>query len=80
MEKRYIYKISWKFHIGISENLTDKLKSILAQLEYEYQINMWEAKGVPFKTHMHVAEVNLTTGTLFCERGEDEGHFFKVFL
>ena len=54
------------------------LRSILAQLEYQHQINYWESLGVPFKTHMYVPEVNPITGEEFHER-EDEGHVFKVY-
>ena len=55
------------------------LRSILAQLEYVFQINHWEDQGVPFKTHLHVPECHPVTKTLFCER-EDEGHVFKVIV
>lgn len=63
--------------LGRSEELEDKLRSILAQFEYIYQIEQWESKGVPFKTHLHVPENHPITGALFCER-EDEGHVFKA--
>lgn len=64
-------------HAGKSETKGDKLRSILAQLEYVYQIDYWESQGVPFRSHVHVPECHPITGTLFCER-EDEGHVFKV--
>jgi len=53
------------------------LRSILAQLEYQYLIGDCEAQGVPFKSQLYVPEVHPVTGTLFCER-EDEGHVLKV--
>ena len=53
------------------------MRSIMAQLEYTYQINTWHTKGVPFKHHVYVPEIHPTTGIEFCER-EDEGHAFKV--
>ena len=53
------------------------LRSILAQLEFAYQIRHWEDQGVPFRTHLHIPEHHPHTGTMFCER-EDEGHVFKV--
>ena len=49
----------------------------MAQLEYRYQVNTWEAKRIPFKKHLYVPEVHPETGKPFCER-EDEGHIFKV--
>ena len=59
--------------------VTCMLRSILAQLDYSYQINHWNSVGVPFKDHLHVPEVHPLTGVLFCER-EDEGHVFKVVI
>ena len=64
---------------GKSETYCDMLRSILAQLDYSYQINHWNSVGVPFKDHLHVPEVHPLTGVLFCER-EDEGHVFKVVI
>ena len=55
------------------------LHSILAQLDYQHQVNSWHAQGVPFKDHLYVTEVHPETGVAFCER-EDEGHVFKVGL
>ena len=50
----------------------------MAQLEYQYQINLLNSKGIPFKEHLYVPEVHPITGVEFCER-EDDGHVFKVF-
>ena len=69
--------ILFLIHTGKKETDTEKLRSILAQLEYQYLVESWEAQGVPFKAHLHVPEVHPVTGTLFCER-EDEGHVLKV--
>ena len=49
----------------------------MAQLEYRYQVNTWDAKGIPFKKYLYVPEVHPETGKPFCER-EDEGHIFKA--
>ena len=49
----------------------------MAQLEYRYQVNTWDAKGIPFKKYLYVPEVHPETGKLLCEC-EDEGHVFKV--
>ena len=62
---------------GKEETKVEKLRSIIAQLEYTYQINTWHAKGIPFKHHVYVPEVHPITGYKFCER-EYEGHIFKV--
>ena len=48
----------------------------MAQLEYRYQVNTWDAKGIPFKKHLYVPEVHPETGKLFCEC-EDEHHVFR---
>ena len=64
MEPWYVMKCSEAFqpgvicnifvHAGQSETDTDKLCSILAQLEYQYLIGDWEAQGVPFKSQLYV--------------------------
>ena len=62
---------------GKDETQVDKLRSILAQLEYKHQIDMWHSKGIPFKDYLYVPEVHPITGLQFCER-EDEAHILKV--
>lgn len=57
--------------------MIDKLRSILAQLEYSYQVQHWHEQGVPFRTHMYVPEINALTGAPFHER-EDDAHILKV--
>ena len=47
-------------------------------MEYQYQVNLFHSKGIPFNNHLCVPEVHPITGKGFCER-EDEGHIFKVF-
>ncbi|XP_065892094.1 uncharacterized protein [Dysidea avara] len=61
---------------GKDETKAEKLCSILAQLEYSYQVNLFDSKGTPFKSHLYVTEVHPITGVGFCER-EDEAHIFK---
>lgn len=63
--------------IGKDETFVDKLRSILAQLEFSMLIKEWASMGVPFHEHLYVPEVHPITGTIFCEM-EDEGHVFKV--
>ena len=63
--------------VGKTETKVEKLRSIMAQLEYTYQINQLSSKGIPFKEHLYVPEVHPITKVEFCER-EDEAHVFKV--
>ena len=66
------------FHLaGKTESMNEQLKSILAQLEFTYQILLWESKGIAFRTHLYVPEVHPETGMPFCEC-EDEAHVLKV--
>ena len=62
---------------GKDETRAEKLRSILAQLEYRYQIGVFNAQGVPFRRHLYVPEIHPITQTGFCER-EDEAHILKV--
>ena len=55
------------------------MQSILAQLDFAYQVNMRNSKGVPFKDHLYVPEIHPETGMGFCER-EDEGQVLKVWI
>ena len=59
--------------------MTDMLRSIVAQLEYKYLVNMWQDRGVLFKDHLYVPEVHPLTECEFHER-EDEAHVFKVCI
>ena len=61
-----------------NEDIVDKLKSILTQLEYTHEIRKWQEAGVPFDIHFYVPECHPETGETFLER-EDEAHVFKVF-
>jgi len=65
------------FALGKEETTVEQVRSIMAQLEYTYQINIWHTKGVPFKHHVYIPEVHPITGMEFCER-EDKGHVLKV--
>ena len=64
---------------GEEESLTDKLHSILAQMEFTYVVRSWDQQGVPFRTYPYVPEVHSNLGKLFHER-EDEGHVYKVHV
>lgn len=65
------------YSLGKEETTVEKLRSIMAQLEYSYQINSWHAKGILFKHHVYIPEIHPVTQMEFCER-EDEGHVLKV--
>ena len=69
--------VTFNYVIGKKEDRTDMLRSILAQMEYQYRVREWDEKGVPFRTYMYVPEVHHITQEPFLER-EDEGHVFKV--
>ena len=77
----YYYCYVWFVNIRVfpdeEEGDIERLRSILAQLEFQYLVECWEKKGVPFKSHLHIPEVHPVTNALFCER-EDEGHVLKV--
>ena len=62
--------------VGMTETLLEKRRSILAQLEYSYQIREWTSKGVPFLTYFYVPETLPETDSTFLER-EDEAHVFS---
>ena len=65
--------------IGKEETFLEKLRSILAQLEYAHQIRQWTSNGVPFDAYFYVPEVLPETDNIFLER-EDEAHVLKVIL
>ena len=50
-----------------SETISEKLRSILAQLEYAYHIRAWTSKGVPLSMYFYVPEILPETGTVFLE-------------
>ena len=64
--------------VGKDESTVEKLRSIMAQLEYTYIPDKLMAyQRSSFKHHVYVPEIHPTTGIEFCEQ-EDEGHVFKV--
>lgn len=72
----YLYLI---IAVGKREEEVDKLRSILAQLEFTHTVREYERNGVPFRHHLHVPEVHPETGNVFYER-EDPAHVLKVHL
>ena len=59
------------------EKRVDKLRSILAQLEFSSVVCQYDQKGVPFKSHMHVPKIHPDTTSTWYER-EDPAHVLKV--
>ncbi len=57
--------------------MVDKLRSILAQYEFSYQVRRWHDSGVHFRTYLYVPEVHPITNEVFCEQ-KDEAHVLKV--
>lgn len=62
---------------GELETVTDMMRSILAQLEFKYQILEWEKKGVPFRQYIYVPEIHPVSKQVYCDMG-DEAHVLKV--
>ena len=60
-----------------TESFPNKLRSIVGQMEYAYEIRKWCELRVPFRTHLYVPEKHPVTQRDFHEH-EDEGHVFKV--
>lgn len=48
--------------LGKEEDEADKLRSILAQLEYKYRVDMYVSEGVPFDQHLYWPEKHPQTG------------------
>ena len=53
------------------------MKSIVTQMDYTHQIQMWQSKGVPFDIHLYVPEIHPDTNEIFYEQ-EDVVHLLKV--
>ena len=73
---RYLFQHSLYIE-RLEETYEDKLRSIVAQLEYSHQVSEYDRAGVPFRTYMYVLEVHPITGMEFHER-EDDAHVLKV--
>ena len=72
-------KMSLLLMSGKEETEVEMFRSILAQLEFTYIVQKYDAGGIPFRTHLHVPEVHPLTESIFYE-GEDEGHVVKVTM
>ncbi len=46
---------------GQKEELCDKLRSVLSQVEYTHQICTWESKGISFKSYFNVPKIHPVT-------------------
>ena len=56
MNNLCLYHTIYTCIIGKDETEPEKLRSILAQLDYHHQVNYWHAQAVPFKNHLYVPE------------------------
>jgi hypothetical protein len=63
-------------YTGHTESETDMMRSILAQLEYKYEICRYDRLGIPFRQHVYVPETHAVTSHTYHER-EDEAHVLK---
>ena len=57
--------------------MEEKLRSILAQLEFKYQVLKYEKRGVPFRTHLYVPEVHSISGQEYHE-WENDAHVLNI--
>ena len=63
---------------GRDETDVEKLRSILAQLEFSMTIKEWDQKGVPFYQYLYVPEKHPITGIEFYEM-EDERQMCTLY-
>ena len=73
------YGLYDSINVGKLEGFEDKLRSLLAQFHYTYEIRKLEAQETPFNVYMYVPEHHPETNDVFFER-EDEAHLIKVIL
>ena len=64
-------------HIVFFFNTEEKLRSILAEMDYTRTVQKLDDQGVPLRSYIYVPEVHSITNTIFHEK-EDEGDVLKV--
>ena len=64
-------------YTGHDKGLADKLRSILAQFQFKYEVELYAMKGILFNTYLYVPEEHPETKATFYER-EDKAHLIKV--
>ena len=75
-----MHTLAFKYwYSGEEETLHTKMRSIIAQMEYTYQIRTWQSKGVPFDIYLYVPEIHPDTNATFYEQ-EDAVHLLKVMI
>ena len=73
-----VYRCSICITTGKSESITDnRMRSILAQLEFKYRILERERQGVPFREYIYVPKIHPVTQQVYFET-EDEPHVFNI--
>ena len=50
------------------ETMEEKLRSILAEMDYTRTVQKWDDQGVPFRSYIYVPEVHPITNTIFMRR------------
>ena len=64
------------FRKDVPESFLDKLRSMVGTFMYRHQVEEWERKGVPFKTHLYVPEYDDHCRGVHHDRG-DHNHILK---
>jgi len=64
------------FKVDTPENLTDKLKSLVATYRFRHRVKELKEQGVDFSTYLYIPEVDPITGDVYHERG-DHCHILK---
>ena len=73
------YGLYDSINVGKLEGFEDKLRALLTQFHYTYEIRKFEAQGIPFNVYMYIPEHHPGTNDVFFER-EDEAYLIKVIL
>lgn len=60
-----------------TETYDDKLKSVLAQLDFSHQVLDYDSRGIRFRTHIYIPEIHPVSCSEYHER-EDDAHVLKV--
>lgn len=64
------------FKVDTPENVTDKLKSLVATYRFRRRVEELKEQGVDFSTYLYIPEVDPITGDVYHER-EDHCHILK---
>ena len=62
----------------LEETDIDRLRSIVAQMDFQYRVRQYDNRGIEFRTYLHAPEIHPVSGSVFLER--EEGHVLKVCI